>query len=79
VTVAPEFEPFVVRLPSYTLTPLATELPEALTMLTPLAPFSALPERVTLLLSLVVTVDLFAATAPALPPVSVCPAVTLSI
>jgi hypothetical protein len=57
----------VVRLPSYTLTPLATELPEALTTLTPLAPFSALPARVTLLLSVVVTDELLAATDPAEP------------
>jgi hypothetical protein len=61
------------------LTPLATELPEALTTLTPLAPFSALPERLTLLLSDVVTEELFAAMAPELPEGSVWPAVTLSI
>jgi hypothetical protein len=61
------------------LTPLATELPEALTTLMPLAPFNALPERLTLLLSVVVTVELFAAIAPVLPEVSVWPAVTLSI
>jgi len=61
------------------LTPLPTELPEALTTLTPFAPFNALPESVTLLLSVVVTEELLAATAPVLPPVSVWPAVTLSI
>lgn len=61
------------------MTPLATELPEALTTLTPLAPFSALPERLTLLLSVVVTDELFAAIDPAEPLVSVWPAVTLSI
>jgi hypothetical protein len=61
------------------LTPLATELPEALTTLTPLAPLSALPERLTLLLSVVVTVELLAAMEPALPAPSVWPAVTLSI
>jgi len=59
---------------------LATELPEALTTLTPLAPFSALPDRLTLLLSVVVTDELFAAIAPELPEeVSVWPAVTWSI
>jgi len=48
--------------------------------LTPLAPFSALPERLTLLLSVVVTVELLAAMAPVLPlETSTCPAVTLSI
>src|SRR6185437_653244 len=61
------------------LTPLATELPEALTTLTPFAPFRALPERLTLLLSVVVTVELFAAMDPAEPLGSVWPAVTLSI
>jgi hypothetical protein len=62
------------------LTPLPTELPEALTTLTPLAPFSALPERLTLLLSVLVTDELFAAIAPVLPlEISAWPAVTLSI
>lgn len=79
LTVAPEFLSSVVRLPSYTLTPLPTELPDALTTLTPLAPFSALPERVTLLVSVAVTEELFAAIEPAELPVSVWPAVTLSI
>jgi hypothetical protein len=50
---------------------LPTELPDALTTLTPFAPFNALPARLTLLLSVVVTLELFAATAPALPEASV--------
>jgi len=58
---------------------LATELPEALTTLTPFAPFRALPERVTLLLSVVVTEEPFAAIAPAGLETSTWPAVTLSI
>lgn len=61
------------------LTPLATELPEALTTLTPFAPFNALPERATLLLSVVVTDEPFAAIAPAGLETSTWPAVTLSI
>jgi hypothetical protein len=58
---------------------LATELPEALTTLTPFAPFRALPERATLLLSVVVTDEPFAAIAPAGLETSTWPAVTLSI
>jgi hypothetical protein len=62
------------------LTPLATELPDELTTLTPLAPFWALPERLTLLLSVEVTLELLAAIAPVLPlETAIWPAVTLSI
>jgi|ERR1035441_5425570 hypothetical protein len=70
----------VARLPSQTLTPSPTELSEALTTLTPFAPSNAVPDRFTLLLSEVVTVELFAAMAPPAGwAVVVAPAVTLSI
>jgi hypothetical protein len=66
-----------VNAPSYTLTPLATELSVALTTLTPLAPSSAVPESDTDELFEVVTEDPVVAMLP--PADCVAPAVTLSI
>lgn len=73
LTVAPPLAPWVVRLPSYTLTPFATLLSVALTMLTPLAPLNELPEALTDPLVVVVALD----PSPTMVP-SVAPAVTLS-
>jgi hypothetical protein len=60
---------------SYTLTPLATSASEELTMLTPLAPMRAVPERFTVPVLFSVTVELLAATEEFSSPA----AVTLSI
>lgn len=74
LTVAPPFEPCDVRLPLYTLTPFATLLSAAFTILMPLAPLSVLPERLTVPVVEVVAVE----PSPTIVP-SVAPAVTLSI
>jgi hypothetical protein len=66
-----------VNAPSYTFTPLATELFVASTTLTPFAPSSAVPESDVEELFEVVTVDPVVAMFP--PADSVAPAVTLSI
>jgi hypothetical protein len=66
-----------VSAPSYTFTPLATELSVALTTLTPFAPSSAVPEREVVELLDVVTEDPVVAMLP--PADCVAPAVTLSI
>lgn len=65
--------------PSQTLTPSATELFEALTRLTPLAPSIAVPDRSTDPLVDVVIWELLVAIAPPAGCVTVAPAVTLSI
>jgi hypothetical protein len=66
-----------VSAPSYTLTPLATELSVALTTLTPFAPSRAVPESDVIELLEVVTDDPVVAMLP--PADCVAPAVTLSI
>lgn len=60
---------------SYTLTPLPTSASDEFTMLTPLAPSSAVPERFTVAVLFSVTVELLAAIAEFSSPA----AVTLSI
>jgi hypothetical protein len=60
---------------SYMLTPLATSESDELTILTPLAPMSAVPERFTVPVLFSVTVELLAAIAEFSSPA----AVTLSI
>jgi hypothetical protein len=74
-TFAPSLLPTVVRLPSYTFTPLATRASEEFTILTPLAPISTLPLIFTVAELFSVTVELLAATADCSSPA----AVTLSI
>ena len=70
----------VVKLPSQTFTPFATELSEADTTFTPFAPSIAVPEMFTDASRVVDTDELFAATAPPVDAdVLVAPAVTLSI
>jgi hypothetical protein len=75
VTAVPLVEALPNALLSYMLTPLATSPSEELTMLTPLAPLSAVPERFTVAVLFSLTVELLAATEEFSSPA----AVTLSI
>jgi hypothetical protein len=80
LTVAPLLLLTVVKLPSYTFTPLATELLDELTTSTPLEPSSAVPLRSTVPVFVDVTDEPLAAMEPpADADGSVAPAVTLSI
>jgi hypothetical protein len=74
-TVVPLVEALLNALLSYMFTPLATSASEELTMLTPLAPLSAVPERFTVPVLFSLTVELLAATEEFSSPA----AVTLSI
>lgn len=66
------------RLPLYTLTPLATRASEEFTMLMPFAPFMTLPETLTLPVLFSVTVELFAASAELSSPAAVTRSIWLS-
>jgi hypothetical protein len=60
-TLVPLVEALLKALLSYTLTPLATSPSEEFTMLTPLAPIKAVPDRFTVPVLFSVTVELLAA------------------